>query len=296
MGEAPSLKQVLEKNGFVLVRPLSDKVFPSVFLVYSQLYKQEFVCKVVEKLHLFENELSSLSALYHTNIIKVFKYFEENSKYYLILEFCPNGNLRNFIRRKVRPKPDAIMRYIQDLSSAVYYCHSQKIAHLDIKPSNILIDQYGRLRLADFGISGRFPDNVCTSYIGTYEFMAPEIRLNQPFDPFKADVWSLGVTIYYIAFGILPLHNKKNGVTNILFPFCSSPVINRILNKALVFDPKMRASIKQIRSIVTHTLQRTTTETQSMQSVQITKPIVAARSEILTKNTRRSLILSSVKY
>ena len=297
MFDEKTLRDILEKNGFILKCPLSDKYFPSCFLVYSNFYKQDFACKIVEKKNLFENEISSLSVLYHSNIVKLFSYFEEDSKYYLILEYCHFGNLRKFIRQKVRPKPSQILKYIQDLTEAIYYCHSNKIAHLDIKPSNILIDKYDRMKLADFGISGYFPDNVCTNYIGTYDFMAPEIKLNQPFDPFKADVWSFGVTIYYLTFGMLPLHTKKDGEDRILFPVCSFPIINKIIQKTLLYDPKQRVSIKQIRSFLnTLQMRRTkTTQTSGIKPVQSTKLIAPHTSALIFRPMRPKTILSA-KY
>jgi serine/threonine protein kinase len=92
------------------------------------------------------------------------------------------------------------------------YIHGQRFAHFDIKPANILIDRFGRPKLADFGISRGFKEDQSSSQrAGTLAFVAPEIFLSsRTYDPFKADIWALGITFFIIATGASPWVSKDH--------------------------------------------------------------------------------------
>jgi serine/threonine protein kinase len=123
---------------------------------------------------------------------------------YLFLEFCPAGTLLDVVRKAGPFEGAQLHAACKAILNGLAYIHGRHIAHLDIKPSNIFIDRFGRPKLADFGISRRFADPSSVHRAGTLAFLAPEVLGCAAYDPFKADIWSLGVTFYVMAFGSDP--------------------------------------------------------------------------------------------
>lgn len=125
------------------------------------------------------------------------------------MEFANNGSLSIYLRKTGYFDESIAKFYICQLASAVKFMHDCRIAHLDIKPLNILLDENFNLKLADFGSAEYDPTgtNKVTLRRGTQGFMAPEVAeltLRTEYDAYKADVYSLGVTIYMILWGRLP--------------------------------------------------------------------------------------------
>ena len=146
-----------------------------------------------------KKEITFHRELSHPNIIKLYDFFYDKEKIYLILEFAPNGNLFTFLRRNMNriPKEKLIHLFLQ-ISSAVKYIHDYGIIHRDLKPENILLDSNYNAKLCDFGWSTqKSKENPRTTFCGTYEYMAPEIFESRPYD-YTVDIWSLGINIYNI--------------------------------------------------------------------------------------------------
>ncbi|OHT08947.1 AGC family protein kinase [Tritrichomonas foetus] len=124
------------------------------------------------------------------------------------------------------------MNVLRELISAVQFCHLNGIAHRDIKPHNVLFDNCGHVKLADFGCSRLFDKNeLSTELLGSPHYMSPEIYNKAKHDPFASDIWSLGVTFYELCGGIpdwpsskdLLADSIKNG--GLLVKKCLSPRI-----------------------------------------------------------------------
>lgn len=201
------LNKVFFDHGYTLISKIGQGGFSVVFLVESMKYKKEFVIKVVNNIKLdeTESEIKTLIKLDHPNIISIYEYFTDEEYIYIVLEYCPGGSMETYIKRNgILPKP-ILYQVCAHLLSALQLCHSLHIAHRDIKPANILIDQYGRPKLADFGLSTEFVDGESTNnFGGSRLYMAPEIIQKKAYDAFKADVWALGVSFYQMAVGVTP--------------------------------------------------------------------------------------------
>ena len=138
-------------------------------------------------------EIKFHKELGHPNIIKLYDFFYEQNKIFLILEYAPNGNLFTFLRRHGGriPREKLVHLYLQ-ICSAVKYIHDHGIIHRDLKPENILLDKRFNAKLCDFGWSTqKSAANPRTTFCGTYEYMAPEIFESRPYDH-TVDTWSLG--------------------------------------------------------------------------------------------------------
>ena len=98
----------------------------------------------------------------------------------------------------------------RQILSALTYLHSNKIAHCDLKLENILIDrELKKTKLIDFGLSVQNRDKIEDFCVGTPCYMSPQLLKKENFNPFKADVWALGILLYKMIFGFLPYKGKS---------------------------------------------------------------------------------------
>ena len=129
---------------------------------------------------------------------------------YTVLDLCENGNLYTYINSRMeRLSYDTCRFYFAQIAYAIKHMHDCNVAHLDIKPGNILLDSYFNAKLCDFGVARRTKDQASkiSQKMGTVKYMAPEIERSTSgngYSPFKADVYSLGVLFYYMMYGQLP--------------------------------------------------------------------------------------------
>ena len=202
------LLKVLEMKGFRLLGPVGKGGSSSCYAVQSLKYKDLFVCKqlvISSKTTCSQCEIDSLKRLNSANVISMYDFHVERPYVYVILEYCPNGTLMDYVMKCGPPSGRQLLGVMKTLLGAVNFIHTHRVAHLDIKPTNVLLDRYGRAKLADFGIS-RFVarDDTSDQHAGTTAFMAPELFAPGRFDPFKADIWALGITFFFMITGCAP--------------------------------------------------------------------------------------------
>ncbi len=157
----------------------------------------------------FVREARAMAKLTHPNIVTIFESGEAGGSLYLIMEFIDGVTLREAIRAKAVQPTDA-MRIVGQLCDALEYAHSQGVVHRDIKPENILLDRAGKVKVVDFGLAKLADDNAISlthtrQAMGTPHYMAPE-QWEKPTEvDHRADIYALGVVIYELLTGELPL-------------------------------------------------------------------------------------------
>lgn len=210
--DLPTLMHELEDMDYRLIRRIGSGSEGNVFLVHSTKYKKDFALKATRSSHkTLSNELETLIQLDHPNIIQIYSRFSLSSADCIIFEFCSKGSLFDLIQKDGRFSKDNIYPVCFQLASAIQHMHLLNIAHRDIKPQNILIDEYGRVKLTDFGLAEVYDLERDLNYVGSPPFMAPEIWKKTPnYDPFKADIFSLAITFYFIAAGETPWTSKNH--------------------------------------------------------------------------------------
>jgi serine/threonine protein kinase len=199
----------------------------------------------------FAAEVSALSLLAHPNVIQFFNFFRSDSFLYIVLEHCPGGSIRDLIVRRGPIPESQLRRFAAEIVTALHFCHLHNIAHRDIKPSNILIDKYGRAKLADFGLAMLIVKReLVNSHVGSLAYIAPELARGEPSDPMCTDIWSLGVTFYEMATGVLPWESVEAIFERrFVIPGNVPPDFAAAIERMLVVDPTKRSTIRELVKI-----------------------------------------------
>lgn len=195
----------LSINGYVRKEKIGEGAYARIYKVYSREYNKEFCVKIYKNNKSHPKEIEILKQVLSGNIVHLYNVLTYRNRTFMIMEYCPNGSLADIVKRKGPFDMNTLKDYAFQIANAIKEIHSKDIAHLDIKPHNVLIDAYYRLKLSDFG-SGVImrKDKHCEKFVGTVHYMAPEIYNRQSFDPFAADMWSFGILLYYLATGTYP--------------------------------------------------------------------------------------------
>ncbi|KAJ3042780.1 Cyclin-dependent kinase 3 [Rhizophlyctis rosea] len=139
-------------------------------------------------------EISLLKELKHNNVVKLLDIVHSDAKLYLIFEFLDLDLKKYMDSVPGRLAPQLIRSYLWQLMKGINFCHCHRILHRDLKPQNLLIDQEGNLKLADFGLARAFgiPLRTYTHEVVTLWYRAPEILLGSKHYSTAVDMWSVG--------------------------------------------------------------------------------------------------------
>ena len=161
-----------------------------------------------------KSEIDILKIAKHPNIIKLYDVFENEKYIYIIMEYCPGGDLFSYIeKRDFKIKEERAAEIVHKLCTAVYFLHQYGIVHRDLKPENILMmDQTDNadIRLVDFGLGKMLgPGEKCDEPFGTFSYVAPEVLQEKPYD-FKVDLFAIGIITYLLVAGFLPFDDEDS--------------------------------------------------------------------------------------
>ncbi|PKU30208.1 ste20-like serine threonine-protein kinase [Limosa lapponica baueri] len=161
-------------------------------------------------------EIDILASCDHPNIVKLLDAFYYENNLWILIEFCAGGAVDAVMLELERPLTEPQIKVVcRQTLEALNYLHENKIIHRDLKAGNILFTLDGDIKLADFGVSAKNTRTIQRrdSFIGTPYWMAPEVVMcetskDRPYD-YKADIWSLGITLIEMA-QIEPPHHELN--------------------------------------------------------------------------------------
>ena len=158
----------------------------------------------------FKREASTAARLRHPNIIKIYAVGRENDAVFFVMDYLPSG-LANRLESTATLPEDYVLRVGVDVARALGFAHREGVIHRDIKVDNILFDTHGNAVVADFGIaralSGYTNQTGTNMVVGTPQYFAPEQARAKPLDG-RADLYSLGVTLFRAATGRLPFEGE----------------------------------------------------------------------------------------
>jgi eukaryotic-like serine/threonine-protein kinase len=179
-----------------LDRPVAVKV------MHREMSEQE------DQLQRFRQEARAVAKLTHPNVVAVIDAGEDGGHPYIVFEYVKGETLKQRIGRVGALETQEAIAYAIEVARGLSVAHARNMVHRDIKPQNVLIDEEGRAKLTDFGISRQLEQDGMTAtgrVLGTTDYVAPEQAMGKGVDP-RSDVYSLGVVLYEMLIGQVPFH------------------------------------------------------------------------------------------
>ncbi|XP_054730101.1 serine/threonine-protein kinase fused [Anastrepha obliqua] len=247
-------------NRYTVSSLIGEGSFGRVYKAVRKEDAQVVAIKVISKRGRSSRELKNLrreceiqAHLKHPNVIEMLESFETKNDLIVVTEFAL-VDLHRYLARNGAVSEERAQRLICHLVSALYYLHSYRILHRDLKPQNVLLNEDLHAKLCDFGLARNMTmgTHVLTSIKGTPLYMAPELLAEQPYDH-QADLWSLGCISYECMAGAPPfcttsiLHLVKLiKHEEVKWPSFLSSDCRSFLQGLLEKDPSLRISWTQI--------------------------------------------------
>jgi serine/threonine protein kinase len=249
-------------NDFEIGKPLGRGKFGAVYLAREKASKYIVAIKVLHKSqllkagveHQLRREIEIQSHLRHRHILRMFGYFYDSKRIYLILEYSPGGELYKRLTQKGQFSERTSAKYISDLATALDFCHNKHVIHRDIKPENLLVGAHGEMKIADFGWSVHAPTSRRNTLCGTLDYLPPEMVEGRDHDK-NVDVWSLGVLLFEFLYGGPPFEAEGHSATyrrisrvDLVFP--SRPEVSEdakdLIRRFLVKEPTNRIPLRDV--------------------------------------------------
>ncbi len=249
-------------NDFTFLSPIETGGFSTVWEVkykykkyaLKMISKQKFNSKI-EKKNL-KMEIKIHKQLKHENIIKLYNSFEDDFFTYILLELCED-DLFYFLERREQLTTAEIINISRQIIESLVYLNEMNVIHGDLKLENILLIG-DKVKLCDFGLSSQ--NFFHYSYVGTPEYMAPEIIKRQLYNN-KVDIWSFGIILYNLVFGKSPflitsysstdnsvdIKNTQKAICNNEIFFPKETIFNEIIEQCLKKEQTERISIENLQ-------------------------------------------------
>ena len=255
-------KQPIGKGSFSTVYLGTDK--QNKLVAIKQISLSKIKSSYMDK---FLRELDISMKLDHPNIVKCYEVFKTENHWYIVNEYCDCGTLQDLSsdlsKHSHQQREYIVRKLLNELKEALKYLISNNIIHRDLKPSNILIKKISvnnySVKLADFGFARYFSneisdeghDDMVSTICGSPIYMAPELLIDLKYN-MKADLWSFGVIMYELLYGVNPYFFPKNipelrklmVEKEITYPDIFSRDCIDLLKSLLVIDPMKRLNWK----------------------------------------------------
>lgn len=288
-------------GNYQLTRLLGEGSFARVYLGEHIYLNTQAAIKILntqlaDDLDGFRTEARTIARLIHPNIVRVLDFGVEGNTPFLMLDYAPNGTLRQRHPRGTLLPLSIVVSYIKQMAEALQYAHDQKLIHRDVKPENMLLGRSNEVLLSDFGIAlmaQTLHDQGVQNVAGTLPYTAPEQIQGQPGR--ASDQYSLGIIVYewlagerpfggsltevisqQLSVPPLPLRTKMPAV---------APAVEQVVMTALEKDPAKRFS--SVRAFALALEQAS--QLAALTSQQVAKPASADRPSVTSPPSNRPI-------
>jgi classical protein kinase C len=258
-------------NDFNFLRIIGKGGFGKILLTERKGTEELYAVKTYKKIKdgvdlddaiefaMAEKNVLSFSSKSHF-LVELYACFQTNDRLYFIMEYVSGGDLAFQLSQSGKFKEQVATFYAAEIAIALFFLHSKGVIYRDLKLDNVLLDQDGHIKVADFGICklGILGDKKTDTFCGTRHFLAPEIILHKPYDKL-VDWWAYGVILFQMLTGILPFRGESRSELfsaivgqSVSFPIFMSKdakdacegFLTKDPNKRLGFGPKGNDDIR----------------------------------------------------
>jgi hypothetical protein len=236
----------LGRGGMAMVYRAKDRQLEREVAIKVLPFSLAFDTEFVER---FQREARTAAQLEHPNIIPIYRVGRSGRVIYFVMKFLRGGSLSTLLASRRKLTPPEIRRLLLEAGSALGYAAQRGIVHRDIKPDNIMFDEFGQGVLTDFGIAKAASGQKLTGTgmsIGTPHYMSPEQARAQPIDG-RSDIYSLGIVAYQCLTGTVPYDGEDSfsiGYKHITEPIPTPSLITaderrvfEVIKRMLMKDP-----------------------------------------------------------
>ena len=209
----PNVRVPASLKHYTINEQLGSGAFSEVYKVTDPATGENYAVKILPKAALtdakdqerFQREVNAMAFLKHPNLISLKDFLWDDDNFYLIMDLCEGSELLAYLQKHKKVEEPMAALIMKQVLSAVAYCHSFGVAHRDLKPENIMFSVFPNVKVADFGLCGYIREtSLMESFCGSACYCAPECLSKVSYDGRFADVWSLGVILYYMVTGQQP--------------------------------------------------------------------------------------------
>jgi serine/threonine protein kinase len=247
-----------------LGKPLGKGAFGKVYLGVHKLSGLRVAIKTIEKSVMQDErtrkkvfqEVYIMNKIHDKNVIRLLELFESPRHLMIVLEYAGGGDLLQLLRNRGRLAEAEAKPIFAQVVDAVIACHREEVIHRDIKLDNILLNEEMTLiKLCDFGVSRLAKFGVkLTEQCGTPAYLAPEIIVNEGYEPFFVDVWSMGILLYALLSATVPFKAKTIPELHKIilrgkydFPDYFSEPVRDLIGQMLNPVPQLRAKLADLK-------------------------------------------------
>lgn len=250
--------------------PISKSEYSKVYRCYNTTTHTTAILKILPKegrsARFSHNEAEKTKFLRgrHPSIPTIWDILESPQYYYIVMEEISNGDLLSYVNRTEYFSETEIFHLFSQIVDIISFFHQNLMAHRDIKLENFLITTTKEIKIIDFGFTKSIPESqLIQDSSGTLHYAAPELISGGPNNPYKTDIWSMGVILYTFMYHRLPFRAAKGDNTNETLKHLirsgqySKPIpvngprskeLVTLLDSILQVDPAKRATLSDIKS------------------------------------------------
>jgi len=263
VAKPPETRETVNFKSFELLKLLGEGAFGKVFLVKKKSDNKTYAMKVLRKHYLNSlgqlpyavSECYILKTINHPYIVKLHYAFQTPHNLYMVIDFCSGGDLSYHLQLRQRFEEGITKLFIAETLLAIEKLHDLDIIYRDMKPENLLLDDEGHIKLADFGLAkeGLSDQSTTATFCGSPAYLAPEMVARKGVGK-SADLYQIGAIMYEFLTGIPPFYNddvekllKNIKKGKLKFPGWVSKPAKNLIKKLLSKNPDERVTKDEMK-------------------------------------------------